>query len=182
MVAGSSPVRLASRAGFRRPFSICGPRRGCGQGGGSRRPRPRRCEFQFPSTSNVRSAVDALPRGRVGIVARTGGHGPGAWPYVGGSFSPVAHKIVRSWVDGDHRRRYTCIMTQVRKRRPPSTPKQAAACRGPVDELLDPVLFRAISDPTRAALLACIAKCGRGCSVGEVMRLYCNVSGQRSDS
>ncbi len=59
-------------------------------------------------------------------------------------------------------------MTQVSKRRRPATPRQAAACCGPVDELLDPVLFKAFSDPTRVSLLACIAKCGRGCTVGEV--------------
>jgi DNA-binding transcriptional ArsR family regulator len=29
-------------------------------------------------------------------------------------------------------------------------------------------LFKAFSDPTRLSLVACIAKCGRGCSVGEV--------------
>ncbi|MGE3109876.1 MAG: ArsR/SmtB family transcription factor [Phycisphaerales bacterium] len=59
-------------------------------------------------------------------------------------------------------------MTHVRKHWRPATPKQAAACCGPVDELLDPALFKAFSDPTRVSLLACIAKCGRGCSVGEV--------------
>ncbi|MGH7130964.1 MAG: ArsR/SmtB family transcription factor [Phycisphaerales bacterium] len=59
-------------------------------------------------------------------------------------------------------------MTQVRKRRVPATPKAAAACCGPLDDLLDPVLFKAFSDPTRVSLIACIAKCGRGCSVGEV--------------
>jgi ArsR family transcriptional regulator len=59
-------------------------------------------------------------------------------------------------------------MTQVRKRKPPATPKQAAACCGPVDDLLDPELFKALSDPTRVSLISCIAKCGRGCSVGEV--------------
>lgn len=59
-------------------------------------------------------------------------------------------------------------MTQVRKKKPPATPKQAAACCAPVDDLLDPELFKALSDPTRALLIACIAKCGRGCSVGEV--------------
>src|SRR5262249_55586747 len=41
-------------------------------------------------------------------------------------------------------------------------------CCGPLDDLLDPALFKAFSDPTRATLLACIAKCGRGCSVSEV--------------
>ena len=34
--------------------------------------------------------------------------------------------------------------------------------------LLAPGLFKALSDPTRASLIACIAKCGRDCSVGEV--------------
>ncbi len=58
-------------------------------------------------------------------------------------------------------------MTQIRNRRP-STPKQAATRCGPIDELLDPELFKALCDPTRASLIACIAKCGRGCSVGEV--------------
>ena len=34
--------------------------------------------------------------------------------------------------------------------------------------MLDPALFKALCDPTRAGLLACIAKCGRGCTVSEV--------------
>lgn len=59
-------------------------------------------------------------------------------------------------------------MTQVRKRRPPATPRLAARRCGPLDELLDPVLFKALSDPTRVTLIGCIAKCARGCSVGEV--------------
>lgn len=59
-------------------------------------------------------------------------------------------------------------MTQVRKQRPPATPKLAAARCGPIDKLLDPELFRAFSEPTRASLISCIAKCGRACSVGEV--------------
>jgi DNA-binding transcriptional ArsR family regulator len=59
------------------------------------------------------------------------------------------------------------MMTQVRKLMP-ATPKQAAARKSPLDERLDPALFKALSDPTRVALLACIAKCGRGCSVSEV--------------
>ena len=58
-------------------------------------------------------------------------------------------------------------MTQLSKLRP-ATPKQAAARRHAIDRQLDPVLFKALSDPTRVSLLACIAKCGRGCSVGEV--------------
>jgi ArsR family transcriptional regulator len=58
-------------------------------------------------------------------------------------------------------------MTQISKRRP-STPKQAAACCRPIDSLLNPALFKALCDPTRANLVACLAKCGRACSVGEV--------------
>lgn len=58
-------------------------------------------------------------------------------------------------------------MTQVRKRRP-RTPKQAAACCDPLDGLLNVELFRALGDPNRASFLACLAKCGRPCSVGEV--------------
>lgn len=48
------------------------------------------------------------------------------------------------------------------------TPKQAAKCCSPVDDLLDPDLFKALCDPTRVKLLACLAKCGRPCSVSEV--------------
>ena len=59
-------------------------------------------------------------------------------------------------------------MTQVRKYRRAATPKQAAERPGALDRLLDPALFGALADPTRARLIACIAKCGRGCSVGEV--------------
>jgi ArsR family transcriptional regulator len=57
-------------------------------------------------------------------------------------------------------------MTQLRKR--PDTPKQAATRTDPIDRELDPTLFKALSDPTRASILACIAKCGRGCSVTEI--------------
>lgn len=68
---------------------------------------------------------------------------------------------------------YTCVMVQLRKRtsatrRRPATPRQAGARRGELDELLAPDLFKALSDPIRGRLLACVAKCGRGCSVGEV--------------
>ena len=61
---------------------------------------------------------------------------------------------------------HTCTMTQISKY--PETPRQAATRRGKIDEGLDPNLFKALSDPTRVSLLACIAKCGRGCSVSEV--------------
>jgi len=37
-----------------------------------------------------------------------------------------------------------------------------------VDRSLNPELFKALSDPTRLRLVACIAKCARGCAVGEV--------------
>lgn len=58
-------------------------------------------------------------------------------------------------------------MTQTSKR-PPRTPKHAARRRAPIDRHLDPELFKAFSDPTRSRLLACLAKCGRACSVSEV--------------
>jgi ArsR family transcriptional regulator len=50
----------------------------------------------------------------------------------------------------------------------PRTPADAACCAGPIDRLLNPELFKALCDATRAGLVACIAKCGRGCSVSEV--------------
>jgi DNA-binding transcriptional ArsR family regulator len=58
-------------------------------------------------------------------------------------------------------------MTQ-RTKRTPESPKQAAACCGPLDTLLDPDLFKALADPTRVTLLSCLAKCGRACSVTEI--------------
>lgn len=48
------------------------------------------------------------------------------------------------------------------------TPKQAASRRGRIDNLLDPELLKALAEPTRARLLACMLKCGRPCSVTEV--------------
>lgn len=59
------------------------------------------------------------------------------------------------------------MMVQSSKRVPRS-PKEAKACCGPLDDLLDPVLFKALCDPTRVRLLGCLIKCGRACSVGEV--------------
>lgn len=50
----------------------------------------------------------------------------------------------------------------------PASPRQAARRKGPVDDLLDPELFKALSDPTRVLLLRCLLKCGRPCSVSEV--------------
>ncbi|RMH13313.1 MAG: transcriptional regulator [Planctomycetota bacterium] len=58
-------------------------------------------------------------------------------------------------------------MTQVSKCQPRS-PRQAARRRAAVDRLLDTTLFKALSDQTRATLLACLIKCGRPCSVSEL--------------
>lgn len=62
---------------------------------------------------------------------------------------------------------YTCIVTQITKHQAIS-PKQASRRSSPIDKALNPELFKALSDPTRVKLLACLAKCGRGCSVTEV--------------
>lgn len=61
-------------------------------------------------------------------------------------------------------------MVQVRKksRRRPRTPRLAAARHEALDDLLVSGLFKALCDPFRCRLLACVAKCGRACSVGEV--------------
>lgn len=48
------------------------------------------------------------------------------------------------------------------------TPRAAAACSAPVDDLLDPELFKALCDPTRLRMAACLMKCGRACSVTEI--------------
>lgn len=61
----------------------------------------------------------------------------------------------------------TCTMTQIRIRRT-LTPKQASARCGPIDDLLDPEIFKSLCDPTRARLLGCLIKCGRPCTVTEV--------------
>ncbi len=58
-------------------------------------------------------------------------------------------------------------MVQIRKRTL-STPRQAAKVSRPIDKALDAELFKSLADPTRLRLLACIAKCGRACGVGEV--------------
>jgi len=50
----------------------------------------------------------------------------------------------------------------------PTTPEDASRRPGRLDGLLDPALFKALADPTRARLIACIARCGRGCSVKEI--------------
>ncbi len=58
-------------------------------------------------------------------------------------------------------------MVQVSKSRP-LTPRQAARRKAPVDALLSADLFKALGDPTRLRLLACMMKCGRACGVTEV--------------
>ncbi|MCX5658932.1 MAG: metalloregulator ArsR/SmtB family transcription factor [Planctomycetota bacterium] len=58
-------------------------------------------------------------------------------------------------------------MTQISKKKP-RTPREAAGCCGPIDELLDPDLFKGLSDPTRLRLLGCLAKCRRACAVSEL--------------
>lgn len=50
----------------------------------------------------------------------------------------------------------------------PKTPRQASRRRAQIDRLLDSELFKALGEPTRARLLACLVKCGRACSVTEV--------------
>ncbi len=51
---------------------------------------------------------------------------------------------------------------------PSATPRQASRKRSPVDRLLDPALFKALGDPTRVRLLACVSKCSRECAVTEI--------------
>jgi len=58
-------------------------------------------------------------------------------------------------------------MTQVTQR-VPASPRQASRRRAPIDRSLDTDLFKALADPTRAKLLACLMKCARACSVSEV--------------
>lgn len=47
-------------------------------------------------------------------------------------------------------------------------PKEASQCCSPMDQLLDAELFKALGEPTRLKLLACLAKCGGPCSVTEL--------------
>lgn len=58
-------------------------------------------------------------------------------------------------------------MTQATKS-PPKSPKAASRVRADIDRCLDAEMFKALSDPTRLTLLACLAKCARPCSVGEI--------------
>lgn len=47
-------------------------------------------------------------------------------------------------------------------------PHEALQCCGPIDDLLDARLFKALGEPTRLKLLSCLTKCGRPCSVSEL--------------
>src|SRR6056297_4217104 len=47
-------------------------------------------------------------------------------------------------------------------------PQEALQCCGPIDDVLDAELFKALGEPTRLKLLSCLAKCGRPCSVTEL--------------
>jgi ArsR family transcriptional regulator len=47
-------------------------------------------------------------------------------------------------------------------------PQEVSKCCGPIDDLLDAELFKALGEPTRLKLLSCLAKCGRPCSVTEL--------------
>lgn len=58
-------------------------------------------------------------------------------------------------------------MVQISKRIP-KTPKLAAMRLEPIDKALNAEIFKALGDPTRLKLLACLAKCSRACSVTEV--------------
>lgn len=76
-------------------------------------------------------------------------------------------------LDAGQALRHTCMMVQVRNRpgrarRPSTTPASAVRVRRRIDALLDPALFKALSDPTRLRLLATLSKCGRPCTVGEL--------------
>jgi len=79
----------------------------------------------------------------------------------------VDANLFRGRVDRRSGGSYICMMAQVSKKQP-ATPRQAGNRRWPIDDLLSPALFKALADPTRARLLACVAKCGRPCTVGEV--------------
>lgn len=57
---------------------------------------------------------------------------------------------------------------QKRRADAPPTPRLALNCCRPIDQWLVPRIFKALGDPTRTTLLACLAKCGRPCSVSEV--------------
>lgn len=59
------------------------------------------------------------------------------------------------------------MMTPVNESRP-ATPSEAVGCHAALDAGLDTELFRALGDPTRARLLACLIPTARPCSVTEI--------------
>lgn len=61
---------------------------------------------------------------------------------------------------------YTGTMASICKA-PARDPKQASRRRAAVDRLLEPAVFRALSDPVRGRLWSCLLKCARPCSVTE---------------
>ena len=50
----------------------------------------------------------------------------------------------------------------------PATPRAAARRRDELGALLEPTLFAALGERNRARIVACIARCRRPCSVGEI--------------
>gem|GEM_PF-1214016 len=79
----------------------------------------------------------------------------------------VIWRVFECGFDRKERVAYICVMVQSFNN-PPATPKRALRRRAKLDTLLDPDLFKALSDPNRATLLACLIKCGRACSASEV--------------
>ncbi|MCB9833971.1 MAG: winged helix-turn-helix transcriptional regulator [Planctomycetes bacterium] len=59
-------------------------------------------------------------------------------------------------------------MSDALEKKPSCSPREAANRVDPLDEALDVELFKALSDPTRARILAVLIKSGRRCSVTEV--------------
>lgn len=51
---------------------------------------------------------------------------------------------------------------------PPATPRAARRRTAPLDGVLHPHIFRALGDPSRIGILACLAKCARPCAVSEI--------------
>lgn len=116
-------------------------------------------EDQDKTQRPLRSAAAACPPPRLARAAR------------------LTHRAVDLALDTAGIHGYICIMAQMSNQKQPpgpsradqpASPSAAAARPGPIDALLDTELFKALADPTRTLLLACVAKCGRACSVSEV--------------
>ena len=65
------------------------------------------------------------------------------------------------------------MMTQINKCSP-KNPKQALKRKQALDQLFNPSFFKAFSDGNRLRLLACLSKCARPCSLGEIAEC-CNI-------